>query len=121
MAPARPPLHDPREIYGIVSADARHPTDNREVIARLVGDTHIEVVPERAKEGRPLPIVIGLTATAVEGMDEKLRVTLISLGANRRQLFLGALWEARHAILAGAIAAYGRNRRGVRRARSCWG
>ncbi len=55
-----------------------------------------------------LPIVIGLTATAVEGMDEKLRVTLISLGANRRQLFLGTLWEARHAILAGAIAAYGR-------------
>jgi len=55
-----------------------------------------------------LPIVIGLSATAVEGMDQKLRVTLISLGANRRQLFLGILWEARHAILAGAIAAYGR-------------
>jgi tungstate transport system permease protein len=55
-----------------------------------------------------LPIVIGLSATAVEGMDEKLRVTLISLGANRPQLFFGTLWEARHAILAGAIAAYGR-------------
>lgn len=55
-----------------------------------------------------LPIVIGLTATAVEGMDEKLRVTIISMGANRRQLFLTSLWEVRHAILAGAIAAYGR-------------
>jgi tungstate transport system permease protein len=55
-----------------------------------------------------LPIVTGLSATAVEGMDRKLRVTLISLGANRMQLFLGTLWEARHAILAGAIAAYGR-------------
>jgi tungstate transport system permease protein len=55
-----------------------------------------------------LPIVIGLSATAVESMDEKLRVTLISLGADRQQLFLGTLWEARHAILAGAIAAYGR-------------
>ncbi len=55
-----------------------------------------------------LPIVIGLTATAVEGMDQKLRVTIISMGANRRQLFLTSLWEVRHAILAGAIAAYGR-------------
>ncbi len=55
-----------------------------------------------------LPIVIGLTATAVEGMDQKLRVTIISMGANRRQLFLTCLWESRHAILAGAIAAYGR-------------
>ncbi len=55
-----------------------------------------------------LPIVVGLSATAVEGMDRKLRITIISLGANRRQLFLNSLWEARHAILAGAIAAYGR-------------
>jgi tungstate transport system permease protein len=30
------------------------------------------------------------------------------MGANRRQLFLTSLWECRHAILAGAIAAYGR-------------
>ena len=55
-----------------------------------------------------LPIVIGLTATAVEGMDQKLRIAIISMGANRRQLFLTSLWETRHAILAGAIAAYGR-------------
>jgi tungstate transport system permease protein len=55
-----------------------------------------------------LPIVIGLSATAVESIDEKLRVTLISLGANRHQLFFGTIWETRHAILAGAIAAYGR-------------
>ncbi len=55
-----------------------------------------------------LPIVIGLTATAVESMDSKLRVAIISLGANRRQLFFSSLWECRHGILAGAIAAYGR-------------
>lgn len=55
-----------------------------------------------------LPIVIGLTATAVEGMDQKLRIAILSMGANRRQLFLTSLWETRHAILAGAIAAYGR-------------
>ena len=55
-----------------------------------------------------LPIVIGLTATAIESLDEELHITLISLGANRRQLFFSTVWEARHGILAGAIAAYGR-------------
>ena len=55
-----------------------------------------------------LPIVIGLSATAIESMDQELRITLISLGANRRQLFFSTVWEARHGILAGAIAAYGR-------------
>ena len=55
-----------------------------------------------------LPIVIGLTATAVERMDEKLTIAIMSMGANRKQLFFSSLWEARHGILAGAIAAYGR-------------
>ena len=55
-----------------------------------------------------LPIVIGLSATAVESMDQKLRTTIMSMGANRRQLFISSLWEARHGLLAGAIAAYGR-------------
>ncbi|UCH20780.1 MAG: ABC transporter permease [Deltaproteobacteria bacterium] len=55
-----------------------------------------------------LPIVIGLSATAVESMDQKLRITIMSMGANRRQLFISTLWEARHGLLAGAIAAYGR-------------
>jgi tungstate transport system permease protein len=30
------------------------------------------------------------------------------MGANRQQLFMSTLWECRHGILAGAIAAYGR-------------
>jgi tungstate transport system permease protein len=55
-----------------------------------------------------LPIVIGLSATAVEGMDKKLRLAIMSMGANRFQLFLTSLWEVRHGLLAGAIAAYGR-------------
>lgn len=55
-----------------------------------------------------LPIIIGLSATAVENMDQKLRIAIMSMGANRRQLFLSSLWECRHGILAGAIAAYGR-------------
>ncbi|MEU8395591.1 carboxyl transferase domain-containing protein [Nonomuraea sp. NPDC048892] len=31
-----PPLHDPRDLYGIVPADTRQPYDVREVIARIV-------------------------------------------------------------------------------------
>ncbi|MFZ7127938.1 MAG: ABC transporter permease [Desulfobacterales bacterium] len=55
-----------------------------------------------------LPIVVGLTATAIESMDQKLRVALLSMGAGRRQLFFTSVWEARHGILAAAVAAYGR-------------
>jgi tungstate transport system permease protein len=55
-----------------------------------------------------LPLIIGLSATAVESMDQKLRITIMSMGANRRQLFFSSLWESRHGILAGGIAAYGR-------------
>jgi tungstate transport system permease protein len=55
-----------------------------------------------------LPIVIALCATVVEGMDPHLRPTLISLGANRRQLLVTSLWEGRHGILAAALTAYGR-------------
>ncbi len=55
-----------------------------------------------------LPIVVGLSATAIENMDQKLHTAIMSMGANRRQLFLTSLWECRHGLLAGAIAAYGR-------------
>ncbi len=36
MRAPRPPALDPRELYGIIPADARHAYDVREVIARLV-------------------------------------------------------------------------------------
>jgi tungstate transport system permease protein len=55
-----------------------------------------------------LPIIIALSATAVESMDRQLRVALISLGANRLQLFLSTLYEARLSILAAVLTAYGR-------------
>ncbi|MFO7931893.1 MAG: ABC transporter permease [Thermodesulfobacteriota bacterium] len=55
-----------------------------------------------------LPIVIALSATAVESLETGLRTTLLSLGAGRRQLVLSTLWEARHAVLAAALTAYGR-------------
>jgi 3-methylcrotonyl-CoA carboxylase beta subunit len=42
LAAPRPPLYDPKEIYGIVSADPRKPYDVRQVIARLVDGSEFD-------------------------------------------------------------------------------
>lgn len=55
-----------------------------------------------------LPIVIALTASAVEAADNRLRPTLLTLGARGKMLVLSTLWESRHQILLAAITAYGR-------------
>jgi tungstate transport system permease protein len=55
-----------------------------------------------------LPIVIALTATAVEASDPNLRITLMSLGASRFQIAKSTLWEVRLGIMAAAVTATGR-------------
>jgi len=55
-----------------------------------------------------IPVVIALTAASIESMDKKLRTALISLGADRKQVLLSTLWEARYGILAASMNAYGR-------------
>ncbi len=55
-----------------------------------------------------LPIIIALTASALEHIDERLRHTLLTLGADKRQVMLSTVWEARYPILAAAVTAYGR-------------
>jgi len=55
-----------------------------------------------------LPIVISLTATAIESLDRRLRMTLIALGAQGRQILITSLLEAKYAVLTAAVAAYGR-------------
>jgi tungstate transport system permease protein len=54
------------------------------------------------------PIVIAMTATAVENLDRRLNPTLLTLGAEPRQVFLTTLWEARFSLMLAAMAAYGR-------------
>ncbi|MBN2323344.1 MAG: ABC transporter permease [Spirochaetes bacterium] len=54
------------------------------------------------------PIVVSLTATAIEGLDERMRVTLVTLGADRFRIALASLKEAQFAVLAAAVTAYGR-------------
>jgi tungstate transport system permease protein len=55
-----------------------------------------------------LPIVTALSAAAVEAANRNLKITLMSLGANRRQIFFSTLWEVRHGIMVGAVTATGR-------------
>jgi tungstate transport system permease protein len=55
-----------------------------------------------------LPIIIAMTATAVEGTDTRLTETVLSLGADRFQLLLATLSEARFAMALAAAQAFGR-------------
>ncbi len=55
-----------------------------------------------------LPVVIALTATAIETQDSRLRLTLQTLGANQRQVAITSLWEARYALMLAGVTAYGR-------------
>ncbi|MEG1824830.1 MAG: ABC transporter permease [Cloacibacillus sp.] len=54
------------------------------------------------------PIVIAYTATAIEGLDSRLRLTLMTLGASGAKLALTSLWEARYLVLVAALTAFGR-------------
>ena len=55
-----------------------------------------------------VPIVISLTASAIESLDRRLKPTLIALGAHGRQIAITSLLEARYAVLIAAATAYGR-------------
>ncbi|MBU1041555.1 MAG: ABC transporter permease [Proteobacteria bacterium] len=55
-----------------------------------------------------LPIIISMTATAVESTDSRLTQTLLSLGADRWQLLWATLTEARFAMALAAATAFGR-------------
>lgn len=55
-----------------------------------------------------LPIVIALTAQAVENLDPRLRPTLLTLGARPHHVFFATLSEARFGMLLATTAAFGR-------------
>ena len=54
-----------------------------------------------------LPIIVGLTLTAVQSLNPNLRLQILSLGATRRQLAWTLLVEARVGIFAAIVAAFG--------------
>lgn len=55
-----------------------------------------------------LPIVVSLTATAVETMDRRLYDTLLTLGAGGLKMVHTVLYEARYAMLGVMLVAYSR-------------
>lgn len=55
-----------------------------------------------------LPIITAMTATAVESTDVRLTQTVLSLGADRMQLLVATLSEARFAMALAAASAFGR-------------
>lgn len=54
------------------------------------------------------PIIAALTISATRGVDEKVRATALTLGANERQAASMVLLEARVGLLAAIITAFGR-------------
>lgn len=54
------------------------------------------------------PIVTAITASIIENIDRDLKLTLVSLGAGKKDIILTCLWEVRYGILAAAVTAYGR-------------
>ena len=54
-----------------------------------------------------LPLVVGLTLTAVQGVDPMLRLQVRSLGATRLQLAWTVLTEARLGLFAAIVTAFG--------------
>ncbi len=54
------------------------------------------------------PIVTALTASAVETIDAQLKLTLMSLGAGKKDILFTCLWEVRYGIVAALVTAYGR-------------
>ncbi|PKL57465.1 MAG: ABC transporter permease [Methanomicrobiales archaeon HGW-Methanomicrobiales-6] len=55
-----------------------------------------------------LPILTGLTISALSGVDPVIRDTLYSLGATRLQFLINIMKEARFAILAAVAVGFGR-------------
>jgi acetyl-CoA carboxylase carboxyltransferase component len=47
LVEAEPPLHDPKEIYGVIPREIRRPYDAREVIARIVDGSRFQEFKER--------------------------------------------------------------------------
>lgn len=54
-----------------------------------------------------LPLVAGLTMTAIQGVEPALRVQLRALGASPGQLTRALLWEARAGVVVALVAGFG--------------
>lgn len=86
-------------VYAFISR--RGPLGNFELLFTVRGMAIGQVI-------LGLPIIVAFTATAIEGLDRRLRLTLLTLGASGSRLALSSLWEGRFQVLVAAFTAYGR-------------
>jgi tungstate transport system permease protein len=54
------------------------------------------------------PIITALSISAIRGVDPRIRITALSLGAHSHQVVMTLILEARFAIMAAIIAGFGR-------------
>lgn len=77
----------------------------------VLGDMNLLFTLEGMAVGQAilaLPIMISLTAQAVESLDVRCRWTLLTLGASGYQVALNTLWELRFALSLIGVTAFGR-------------
>jgi len=86
-------------IYALISS--RGPLGNLNLLFTLTGIAMGQSI-------LAFPIITALTASAVETMDAQLKLTLISLGAGKKDIMITCLWEVRYGIVAALVTAYGR-------------
>ena len=86
-------------IYALISS--RGPLGNLNLLFTLSGIAMGQAV-------LAFPIITALTASAVETIDSQLKLTLMSLGAGKKDIMLTCLWEVRYGIVAAMVTAYGR-------------
>ena len=53
------------------------------------------------------PLVVGITLAAIQGLDERLHLQILSLGASTTQLYLRLVKEARLSLVAALAAGFG--------------
>jgi len=86
-------------IYAIISSQG--PLGNLNLLFTLSGIALGQAI-------LAFPIITALTASAVETIDTQLKLTLMSLGAGKKDIMLTCMWEVRYGIVAALVTAYGR-------------
>ncbi len=86
-------------VYAFISAQG--PLGQFELLFTLTGITIGQTI-------LAFPIVTAITASIVENIDPELKLTLVSLGAGKKNIITTCLWEVRYGLLAAAVTAYGR-------------
>ena len=75
-----------------------------------LGDLHLMYTPAAIVIAQTIiaaPVVTGLTVAALQGLDPRLRLQLLGLGASRWQMVLSLWREARLPLLAALMAGFG--------------